>query len=224
MSLGLHNIHSAAHVAKAKRQQHVGLRGNKTVRHSLAVRLAARAVAGPDGCLNIQGSPAGRNGYIQIADESGQMQYAHRMAWVLAHGPIPADRFVLHRCDNPRCANVEHLFLGTQHDNIHDCINKGRRNAFGRQKLTIADVLAIRARSAAGEIQRTIAADFGIRRHSVSGIVRRKSWAHVLPVVAQRLLQSQPEPAQPLGGRVNFDHQVFEPVPFRHMPVVGDVR
>lgn len=53
---------------------------------------------------------------------------AHRIAWRLLKGPIPLGMFVLHRCDMPACVNPEHLFLGTQADNIRDSVIKGRHS------------------------------------------------------------------------------------------------
>jgi hypothetical protein len=50
----------------------------------------------------------------------------HRLAWELANGPIPPGMQVLHRCDNPRCCNPEHLFVGTQQDNMADMALKKR--------------------------------------------------------------------------------------------------
>lgn len=52
--------------------------------------------------------------------------YAHRMAWILTNGPIPDNRSVLHRCDIPLCVRPDHLFLGTQADNLNDARAKGR--------------------------------------------------------------------------------------------------
>lgn len=56
----------------------------------------------------------------------GKYWKAHRLAWAQANGPIPPGMFVLHRCDNPPCVNLEHLFLGTAADNTADMLAKGR--------------------------------------------------------------------------------------------------
>ena len=55
-----------------------------------------------------------------------EMFGAHRVAWELAHGPVPAGMLVLHRCDNPPCCNPDHLWLGTNVENIADRHAKGR--------------------------------------------------------------------------------------------------
>ena len=59
---------------------------------------------------------------------NGVVGYVHRQAWEEAFGPIPKGMRVLHRCDNPRCYNVDHLFLGTQGDNVRDAVAKGRHS------------------------------------------------------------------------------------------------
>jgi len=57
---------------------------------------------------------------------NGRGFYAHRLAYIIKKGPIPGRLYVLHKCDNPGCINPDHLFLGTQRDNIVDMYKKGR--------------------------------------------------------------------------------------------------
>ena len=57
---------------------------------------------------------------------NGKTKRAHRVAWEEFNGPIPEGMNVCHTCDNPSCVNPEHLFLGTQYDNLQDMKQKGR--------------------------------------------------------------------------------------------------
>lgn len=70
------------------------------------------------GCMNNDGY-----GRIRIGRKSTS---AHRVIWILTFGDIARDIFVCHHCDNRRCINVQHLFLGTNRDNMLDCKRKGR--------------------------------------------------------------------------------------------------
>jgi hypothetical protein len=164
----------------------VGLRGNRAHQYTLAEKLASRlTVGGPDECWPCSGCSGNRAGHTHLSAGSPTKPnyfriYAHVFAWEQANGrQKPEGMVIMHSCDEPKCCNPRHLSLGTQADNIHDSIHKGRYNAFGKQKLNAAQVLEIRALSAAGELQRVIAARFGIRRHSVSTIVTGKSWQHL---------------------------------------------
>lgn len=70
-------------------------------------------------------NPAGY-GQFGRGGEHGGMTLAHRWAYAHFIGPIPSEQNVLHRCDNPPCCNPDHLFLGTQAENMEDCQTKGR--------------------------------------------------------------------------------------------------
>lgn len=66
-------------------------------------------------------------GYGAISTQRGHRPLqTHRLSWEMANGKIPDGAMVLHRCDNPRCVNPDHLFLGTAADNTHDMMNKDR--------------------------------------------------------------------------------------------------
>ena len=82
------------------------------------------------GCINNHGY-----GKIMVlVGEEYKAALAHRVSWFLETGSWP-ERNVLHECDNPKCVRPDHLFLGNQLDNVHDCISKGRfRN--GRESQT----------------------------------------------------------------------------------------
>ena len=119
-------------------------------------------------------------GYVQT---SGKLKRAHRVAFERANGPIPEGKWVLHRCDNPKCVNPAHLFLGDNRSNVDDKVAKGR-HAFGerngRANLTEADIRQIRFDYALGERQVDLAKRYGVHQTHISLIVTRKEWAHVI--------------------------------------------
>lgn len=79
---------------------------------------------GQDDCwLWIGGVDRTKYGRIYV---DGKVTGAHRAAWAVTFGPIPDGMHVLHKCDNSRCVNPRHLFLGTHRDNMRDMIAKGR--------------------------------------------------------------------------------------------------
>ena len=100
---------------------------------------------------------------------------AHRFRWQLSNGPIPEGKRVLHRCDRPSRVRVDHLFLGSQADNVQDMMQKGRgRKAsgerHGRSKLGDVDVAEIKRLLAEGVSGVAIGQHFGVSRSTVSTI------------------------------------------------------
>lgn len=102
---------------------------------------------------------------------------AHRLAYMLTHGEIPAGMYICHSCDNPACVRPEHLFAGTPAQNTQDMINKGRLRT---AKLTSEQVLEIRRRYATGYVSTVeLAKEYGIGITTVAHIIHRRTWRHV---------------------------------------------
>jgi hypothetical protein len=120
------------------------------------------------------------NGYPQ-SKSNGKSRRAHRMIWEFRYGAIPAGMNVCHKCDNRKCINPDHLFLGTTQDNVDDKMAKGRfRPVVGEAQVAakLSPAVVTTIRNASGP-QRRIARDFGISQANVSVIRSGKAWAHV---------------------------------------------
>jgi len=86
-------------------------------------RLYDRTEKDENDCWNFKG--ALRNGYGAIKYK-GKICGTHRVSFEIANGKIPDGLLVCHKCDNKKCVNPNHLFLGTYKDNTQDCLKKGR--------------------------------------------------------------------------------------------------
>lgn len=107
---------------------------------------------------------------------------AHRVSYELSYNVSPGMLEVLHSCDNPPCCNPNHLWLGTQADNLADCRAKNRQHTArgelsGRHKLTAVQVAEIRSLYAmGGTTHRQLAARYGVSHTAIGDILRNNHW------------------------------------------------
>lgn len=121
------------------------------------------------------------------SDGKPTQRSAHRVAWELAHGPIPDDQGVLHQCDNPPCVNPAHLFLGTPAINDADRDEKKRNVVGTRHPLAKLDDEKVRSMRAeygrygiSGLSIPKLAVKYNVDEALVHRIIHRKSWPHVV--------------------------------------------
>lgn len=133
------------------------------------------------GCWEWRGGKS--RGYGQFRYH-GKMVAAHRFSWQFYKGKIPKRKFVLHSCDNTGCVNPDHLFLGTQSDNMKDMFAKRRRKIYQRgeknnqAKLSANNVLEIRRLLATGQYkQKELAVRFSVTRSTISAIMTGHRWS-----------------------------------------------
>ncbi len=166
---------------------------------SLQDRFDAKWTPEPNsGCWLWTGSArAIRKGYLQYGEMVLQKNYeqkhflAHRISWILYKGEIPDGMDVLHRCDVPLCVNPDHLFIGTQKDNVTDMIKKGRKfiargERAGSAKLTDDKVRQIRSLYVRGKAPYkndngiyALARRFNVSSSAIWSIVTRQWWRHL---------------------------------------------
>lgn len=133
--------------------------------------LRNRATRTDGGCLEVGGYADPKTGYT-YSKFLGKTVYSHRLAWELENGAIPDGMQINHHCDNKRCIEGSHLYLGTHHENMEDGKERSRFRSMsgeknGQAKLTdkqVADILAD------DRSQSAIAASFGVSRSLVQFI------------------------------------------------------
>ena len=105
----------------------------------------------------------------------------HRLIYECCVEEIPANIFVCHKCDNPPCCNPVHLFLGTEQDNIIDCV---RKNRHPDQILTVNDVKIIRQLTSDPAkrhryFYRSLANKYGVSIDTIRSVIYENTWRHV---------------------------------------------
>jgi hypothetical protein len=129
-------------------------------------------------CLQWWGG-IGRDGYGYAYDQfERRAKKAHRYVYEQCFGSIPAGLHVCHACDNRSCVNPEHLWLGTNADNIADKVRKNR-SARGAAKLTADEVQKIRQRLEAGTPRLQLAYEYGVTKATIRNIHKYRSWWHL---------------------------------------------
>jgi len=132
-----------------------------------------------NGCWICTSHACGKHGY-PVRVFRGRLWYLSRIVWTQKYGEIPEKMCVCHRCDNPACIRVEHLFLGTHLDNMKDMISKargliGEKN--GQHKLTADQVSRIRMDK---RTPRIVSQQYSVSKRTIYDIKKRTYWKHVV--------------------------------------------
>lgn len=130
----------------------------------------------PDKCWNWLGvKNAHGYGHIRF---NGRIRLAHRVAWGLCYGEIPEGLMVLHKCDNPSCVRLGHLYLGTALDNARDAKERCHRKKITQgRKLNIRQAEEIRKKYFSTKTStRKLAKEYNVGQATVWGIIHFESW------------------------------------------------
>jgi len=137
-------------------------------------------IKGLDDCWEWQETGRDGYGYGKILFR-GKTDRASRVVWISVNGEIPKDLFILHRCDNRPCCNPNHLFLGTNMDNVIDMMQKGRNpqgDTHYKKKLLKEEVIEVRELAKQMKYKE-ISAIYGIGIKQVCAIVTHRAWVNV---------------------------------------------
>lgn len=147
-------------------------------------------MSAPDknGCIHWLGAPRGSYGAFQVCEKESRYKYnstqlAHRISYELFISEIPTGLCVCHRCDNRKCVNPEHLFLGSAKQNTDDMVGKNRCN-MGKGEKHFSSRLKEQDIPKIFDLykelsQRKIAEIFNVSQTAIAYVLRRKTWTHI---------------------------------------------
>jgi hypothetical protein len=145
-------------------------------------RLYSKIKVNPkNNCWEIKLNKGARYPWIRV---NGKYKRTHRVSYEIHIGKIPDGINCLHKCDNTKCCNPEHLFLGTQADNVADMIKKGRKRIFKgielyEAKLNKTKILAIKKKIEKGIPVLKVAKQYGVNQVVIRGIASGRGWKHL---------------------------------------------
>lgn len=134
-----------------------------------------------DGCWDWKGC-IHHSGYLPFNYYGSINSYAHIVSWKIHFGEIPKGMCVCHKCDNKKCTNPEHLFLGTQKENVDDMYSKNRGQTgtkHHKAKLDDEKVKEIKKLLLLGVTMTRIAKDYGVSCGTIFFIKEEKIWKHI---------------------------------------------
>lgn len=123
-------------------------------------------------------------GYGMFRPKGQKQVKAHRYSYALKHGAIPDGMYICHHCDNPKCVNVQHLFLGTALENNKDKIDKNRHNSpkgVNHFRVKVSEQCVIEVKKLLKEIKSPtkVAKQLNVPVHFVENIKYKRTWNHV---------------------------------------------
>lgn len=197
MSLSLHNVYSSTWASFTISEGREGAARVPLTAADARRFLGKRAEVSPESCWLWTASRLGLfYGQFVVQGRDGRQHhlYAHRVAWALANGPIPAGQSVLHRCDVPLCVNPRHLFLGTQTDNMRDAASKGRLNGPRprARRLTDEDVACIRELGTSGLTVTDLAQRYCVTKSFISLLLSGKRRVYAAPQLTADAVRRTP--------------------------------
>jgi len=132
-------------------------------------------VAKTDACWLFTGHRNKRTGYGSFKPRHNMgTRLPHRFSWEITYGPIPPESYVLHDCDNKMCIRPDHLFLGTQLDNVRDAIKKGLFIFGPNAKLSVEQVRTIRFHEL--NDAKHLASVYGLSESGIRAVINKRTW------------------------------------------------